>query len=121
MARNNAAISTKPPPRFNARFSSRRRARSCRPRWTQLALAPSGAKPCKSCANSRTRREALCLSLRNGIAHFALGEEGQGFDWLTKAFQDRCFELICIKVDPRMSSLWGNRQFQSLFQQLGLP
>jgi TolB-like protein/Flp pilus assembly protein TadD len=53
--------------------------------------------------------------------HFALGEEGHGFDWLTKAFQDRCFELICIKVDPRMSSLWGNPQFQNLFQQLGLP
>lgn len=53
--------------------------------------------------------------------HFALVEEGQGFDWLAKAFQDRCFELICIKVDPRMSSLWGNPQFQNLFQQLGLP
>ena len=53
--------------------------------------------------------------------HFALDEEEQGFDWLSKAFQDRCFELICIKVDPRMSSLWGNPRFQNLFQQLGLP
>jgi serine/threonine-protein kinase len=40
--------------------------------------------------------------------HFALGESDRAFDWLTKAFQDRCFELICLKVDPRMTSLWGN-------------
>jgi serine/threonine-protein kinase len=53
--------------------------------------------------------------------HFALGESDQAFDWLTKAFQDRCFELICLKVDPRMASLWGNPRFQNLFKQLGLP
>jgi TolB-like protein/Flp pilus assembly protein TadD len=53
--------------------------------------------------------------------HFALGEPDQAFDWLTKAFQDRCFELICLKVDPRMRSLWGNPRFQNLFRQLGLP
>ena len=53
--------------------------------------------------------------------HFALGEMDQGFDWLAKAFQDRCFELICIRVDPRMASLWGNPRFQNLYKQLGLP
>jgi hypothetical protein len=53
--------------------------------------------------------------------HFALGESDRAFDWLTKAFQDRCFELICLKVDPRMTSLWGNPRFQNLFRQLGLP
>jgi serine/threonine-protein kinase len=52
--------------------------------------------------------------------HFALGQSDQAFDWLTKAFQDRCFELICLKVDPRMASLWGNPRFQNLFRQLGL-
>jgi serine/threonine-protein kinase len=53
--------------------------------------------------------------------HFALGDSDQAFDWLTRAFQDRCFELICLKVDPRMTSLWGNPRFQNLFRQLGLP
>lgn len=53
--------------------------------------------------------------------HFALGETDHAFDWLTKAFQDRCFELICLKVDPRMASLWSNPRFQNLFKQLGLP
>jgi serine/threonine-protein kinase len=53
--------------------------------------------------------------------HFALGETDHAFDWLTKAFQDRCFELICLKVDPRMTTMWGNPRFQKLFQGLGLP
>jgi tetratricopeptide (TPR) repeat protein len=53
--------------------------------------------------------------------HFAIGETDQAFNWLTKAFQDRCFELICLKVDPRMASLWDDPRFQNLFQQLGLP
>jgi serine/threonine-protein kinase len=53
--------------------------------------------------------------------YFALGDEGKGFDWLGKAFQDRCFELICIKVDPRMASLRAHARFQDLFRQLGLP
>ncbi len=53
--------------------------------------------------------------------HFALGKTDEGFAWLTRAFQDRCFELLCIKVDPRMASLWGDARFQNLFRQLGLP
>jgi serine/threonine-protein kinase len=53
--------------------------------------------------------------------HFALGQSDAGFQWLTKAFQDRCFELICLKVDPRWESLQGNPRFQKLFSELGMP
>lgn len=107
----------------------------------QRAIQLSPQSPLMQAALGRTlalfgkRREALQILMElRGLAakryvspfeiaslHFALDEEEQGFDWLSKAFQDRCFELICIKVDPRMSSLWGNPRFQNLFQQLGLP
>jgi serine/threonine-protein kinase len=53
--------------------------------------------------------------------HFALGQADQGFEWLSKAFQDRCFELISLRVDPRWQSLKGNPQFHRLFSRLGLP
>ena len=53
--------------------------------------------------------------------HFALGQMDDGFLWLTKAFQDRCFELICLRVDHRWESLRDNARFQRLFDQLGLP
>jgi len=53
--------------------------------------------------------------------HFALGQTDEGFQWLAKAFQDRCFELICLRVDPRWESLRGNPRFRTLFEQLGVP
>jgi serine/threonine-protein kinase len=53
--------------------------------------------------------------------HFALDQNEEGFQWLAKAFQDRCFELICLRVDPRWESLRGNPRFRELFEQLGLP
>jgi serine/threonine-protein kinase len=52
---------------------------------------------------------------------FALGQNDEGFHMLSKAFQDRCFELICLRVDPRWESLRGNPRFHRLFEQLGLP
>jgi TolB-like protein/Flp pilus assembly protein TadD len=53
--------------------------------------------------------------------HFALGQSGEGFEWLSKAFQDRCFELISLRVDPRWQSLKSDPQFHQLFSRLGLP
>lgn len=53
--------------------------------------------------------------------HFALGHVDEGFEWLAKAFQDRCFELISLRADPRWEALRGNPRFHKLFDQLGLP
>ena len=53
--------------------------------------------------------------------HFTLGHTDEGFQWLAKAFQDRCFELISLRVDPRWESLRENPRFHKLFDQLGLP
>jgi len=53
--------------------------------------------------------------------HFALGQRAEGFEWLSKAFQDRCFELISLRVDPRWQSLKGDPEFNQLFGRLGLP
>ena len=52
---------------------------------------------------------------------FALGEEEAGFEWLKKAFKDRSFELLSIKVDPHFDPLKTNPTFQELARQLGLP
>ncbi len=75
----------------------------------------------------RILKELRELSVRRYVSpfelasiHFALGQTDDGFGWLAKAFQDRCFELICLRVDPRWESLRGDPQFQRLFDQLGL-
>ncbi len=53
--------------------------------------------------------------------HFAIDQRDEGFEWLTKAFQDRCFELISLKVDPRLDSIKLDQRFIGLFSQLSLP
>jgi len=53
--------------------------------------------------------------------HFALAQTDLGFEWLVKAFQDRSFELITMRVDPRWQSVRGKPRFEHLLNQLGLP
>ena len=52
--------------------------------------------------------------------HFALGQADVGFEWLKKAFQDRCFELISMNVDPRFDSIKSDPRFTPLHRQMGL-
>jgi serine/threonine-protein kinase len=52
--------------------------------------------------------------------HFALEDRDLGFQWLTKAFRDRSFELMCIKVDPRFDAVRDDSRFAPLVDQLGL-
>ena len=51
---------------------------------------------------------------------FALGQTDLGFAWLTKAVQDRAFDLIHIKVDPRFDPLRDDRRFVAVERQLGV-
>ena len=51
---------------------------------------------------------------------FALGHSDLGFTWLTKACQDRAFELLSIKVDPRFDPIKDDRRFATVTRQMGL-
>ena len=50
--------------------------------------------------------------------YFALERRGQGFRWLTRAFVDRCFELLAIKVDPKFKSVSDDPRFVKLSDKL---
>ena len=52
--------------------------------------------------------------------HFGLGDVDLGFTWLAKASDDRAFDLISIKVDPRYDSLREDRRFAAIRRQLGV-
>jgi serine/threonine-protein kinase len=52
---------------------------------------------------------------------FALKRDEEGFERLGKAYADRCFEVITIKVDPRLEKESKDPRFKALFQQLRLP
>ena len=52
--------------------------------------------------------------------HFALGQVEPGFEWLTRAYQDRCYEMVSVRVDPRFDSLRGHPLFTALTGKLGV-
>jgi TolB-like protein/Flp pilus assembly protein TadD len=94
----------------------------------QAALARTLALSGKQIESLRILGELHDLAKRRYVSpfelaslHFALEQADEGFAWLTKAFQDRCFEVITLRVDPRWESLRGNSRFHKLFDQLGLP
>ncbi len=52
--------------------------------------------------------------------YFALGDVGRGYQWLTKACDDRCFELLALKVDPRFDGLKDDPRFLAVARRVGL-
>ena len=56
-----------------------------------------------------------------GLLHFALEEMEEGFAWLDKALEDRSYELITVRVDPRLEALREHPRLLRIVEQLGLP
>lgn len=52
--------------------------------------------------------------------YFALGRHDEGFVWLERACQDRCMELLCVNVDPRLDRVRQDRRFAAVVRKLGL-
>jgi serine/threonine-protein kinase len=52
--------------------------------------------------------------------HFALGDVGRGCHWLTRACDDRCFELLALKVDPRFEALRDEPRFTAAVRRVGV-
>jgi TolB-like protein/Flp pilus assembly protein TadD len=70
---------------------------------------------------SRTARKRYISPFELALIYFALNRLEEGFDALTRAYQDRSFELISIHVDPRFDSVRKDPRFIALHRQLGLP
>src|SRR5918993_5478681 len=51
---------------------------------------------------------------------FAAGENETGYHWLTKAGDDRCFDLLALKVDPRFDGLRDDRRYVAVAERIGL-
>jgi serine/threonine-protein kinase len=52
--------------------------------------------------------------------YFAMEENASGYHWLTKACDDRCFELLALRVDPRFDAVRGDGVFAALLHRIGL-
>lgn len=65
-------------------------------------------------------RERYVSPVEFALIHFALGADSVGFKWLTRACDDRSFELLALKADPRFGALKSDRRFQSVSKRVGL-
>ncbi|HEV2826030.1 MAG TPA: protein kinase [Pyrinomonadaceae bacterium] len=54
------------------------------------------------------------------VVYAGLGDKDHTFAWLEKAYQDRSFFLIWLKVEPLFAPLRDDKRFQDLLQRVGL-
>ena len=57
-----------------------------------------------------------------GIAriYFQLGESAEGWKWFDKAYDERAYGLIYIKIDPSYDNIRSDPRFQALLKKVGL-
>ncbi len=53
--------------------------------------------------------------------YVGLDEKHEAFAWLEKAYQDREWWLVWIKMDPKMDSLRSDARFIDLMRRVGFP
>lgn len=54
------------------------------------------------------------------LINFNMGKKEEGFELLTKAFADRCFEVITIHLDPRFDGIRNDPRYKALYRKLQL-
>ena len=55
-----------------------------------------------------------------GVVHAALGETDEAFAWFEKAYRERSWWLVWLKVDPMVDSLRSDSRLMRLQQRVGL-
>jgi TolB-like protein/tetratricopeptide (TPR) repeat protein len=51
---------------------------------------------------------------------FAAGDSEAGFRWLNKACDERCFEMLTLKADPRFEALSHDQRYDAVTSRVGL-
>jgi len=52
--------------------------------------------------------------------YFGLDDSDAGFEWLSKACDDRCFDVINLKIDPRFDSIRDDPRMTATIDRIGL-
>jgi len=84
-------------------------------------------------AGKRTEAERILARLRElstkryvpavymALVYVGLGDKSQAFEWLEKAYDERCEYLVYLPTEPVADPLRGDPRFKKLLDQLGLP
>jgi Flp pilus assembly protein TadD len=55
------------------------------------------------------------------MIYVGLRDDDQAFAWLQKAYRERSWYLVLLRVDPRLDNLRPDPRFQDLLRGIGLP
>lgn len=55
------------------------------------------------------------------LVYTGMGDKSQAFEWLEKAYAERCEYLVYLPTEPLADPLRGDPRFKRLLDQLGLP
>src|SRR5215467_11222196 len=55
-----------------------------------------------------------------GMIHAQLGDRNLAQDWLERAYRERNYQIVWLKVDPALDPLRRTRRFQDLLNRVGL-
>ena len=107
---------------------------------TKARDLPSGFAPASSelgyiyaVSGQRTKAQELLLELQErskrefvdpyyiAIIYLGLGEQDQALDWLNKAYGERSFWLLWLRVEPRFDGLRSDPRYQDLVRRMNFP
>jgi hypothetical protein len=87
------------------------------------AMALAGKRPL-AIASLRTLESIAAQRYVSPIefaaVRFALGQRELGFTWLDKACEDRAFDVLALKVDPRFDAEKHEPRWQAVLRVVGL-
>jgi len=86
-------------------------------------LALSGKKPLALASLRRleaTAKQRYVSPIEFAAVRLALDQLEAGFRWLQRACDDRAFDVLALKVDPRFEPLKHDPRLQTLLQSIGL-
>ena len=114
---------------FSAGIEELEKAKTMEP--TPLVIGQLGYAYAKSGRKDEARKlltELKELAKRRYVASFwiamiyvGLDEKDEAFAWLEKAYQERSWWLVWIKMDPKVDSLRSDPRFTDLMRRIGFP
>jgi hypothetical protein len=66
-------------------------------------------------------KQRYVASYSIALIYVGLDEKDEAFSWLEKAYQDRSWWLVWIKMDPKVDSLRSDPRFADLMRRIGFP
>ena len=86
-------------------------------------MALAGKKPLA--LNALRKIEAIAAQryvspIEFAAVRFALGQRELGFTWLDKTCEDRAFDVLALKVDPRFDAEKHDPRMQGILRVVGL-